>query len=165
MSEEEIRGLVKDVLKTDEIIHSQQLGVDWTSSVIPESIHKVHPPEQVMSATQIAQEVFSSTSVSSSQESLMSEYDRRRSGLEAGEQEEGFFGVGQLGVYPTIFVRKAMEMISEEGDFLVEVTVNILYLYRQRNANVIMYMTHCLCQVCQTGGPLLSCENANIRLY
>lgn len=126
MSEEEIRGLVKGVLKTDDIIHSQQLGVDWTSPVIPESIHKVHPPEQVMSATQIAQEVFSSTSLSSSQQSqsLMSEYDRRRSGPEAGEQEEGFFGVGQLGVYPTILVRKAMEMISEEGEFLVEVIVN-----------------------------------------
>ena len=124
MSEEEIRGLVKDVLKTDEIIHSQQLGVDWTSPVIPESIHRVHPPEQVMSATQIAQEVFSSTSASSSQQSLMSEYDRRRSGPDAGEQEEGFFGVGQLGMYPTILVRKAMEMISEEGEFLVEVIFN-----------------------------------------
>ena len=123
MSEEEIRGLVKDVLKTDEIIHSQQLGVDWTSPVIPESIHKVHPPEQVMSATQIAQEVFSSTSVSSSQQSLISEYDRRRSGP-AEEQEEGFFGVGQLGMYPTVLVRKAMEMISEEGEFLVEVIVH-----------------------------------------
>ena len=116
MSEEEIRELVRDVLKTDEIIHSQQLGVEWTSPSIPESVHHVHPPEQVLSATQVAQEVFSTTSSSSSQQSLLSPAERRREAEEAGHQ-----GEGQLGGYPTSLVRQAMEMISEEGEFLVEV--------------------------------------------
>ena len=117
MSEEEIRGLVRDVLKTDEIIHSQQLGVEWTSPNVPESVHHVHPPEQVLSATQVAMEVFSSTSASSSQQSLLGPFERKQEATE----EAGHPGEGQLGGYPTSLVRQAMEMISEEGEFLVEV--------------------------------------------
>ncbi|KAI6657547.1 dynein regulatory complex protein 1-like [Oopsacas minuta] len=105
MSEEEIQGLVKDVLKTDEIIHSHQLGVDWTSPELPESVHYVHIPEQVMSATQIAQEVFSTTSASSSQQSLLSVYEMRQIGPDSGGLDTGLFGVGQLGEYPTLLLR------------------------------------------------------------
>ena len=112
-----MRGLVRDVLKTDEIIHSQQLGVEWTTPSIPESVHHVHPPEQILSATQVAQEVFSNTSASSSQQSLLSDSERRRDATE----DAGHQGEGHLGGYPTSLVRQAMEMISEEGEFLVEV--------------------------------------------
>ena len=116
MSEEEIRGLVKDVLKTDEIIHSQQLGVDWTTPALPDSTYRKFVPEQIVSASHILQDVFSSDG--SSQVSLLSDQGRKRG---VGLQDATPFFDGQLGDFPAQFVRQALELISKEGEFLVEV--------------------------------------------
>lgn len=94
MNEQEVRGLMAKVLQADQLIHEQQLGHEWL------------PPKE---------------------EQLLQELDTfSESGTNTGKStaiESAEMGASESGKYTTTKVKKVLDLIKEETQFLLDLKV------------------------------------------
>ncbi|CAK8681370.1 dynein regulatory complex protein 1-like [Clavelina lepadiformis] len=113
MNEDEVRSLVDNVLKADETIHLQQLGLPWNVPDMP--FLKSHGPLEVQTsdprptATSFAKEILAANEKAQKKSS---------DDLEVIEKPESRLSLGA--------VKKLLEVLCDEAGFLVEEKLNKL---------------------------------------
>lgn len=126
MNEEELKGLLKEVLEVDRVIHEQQLGLppDQPDLSFSENVGPLVNGNQSkgVSATQILQEVMSNKSVS-----------------DIGSAEEGV--VPAATIYNKISahtIKQILELLCDEAGFLVEQKLNKLLAPLEKDERSLM---------------------------
>ncbi len=111
MNEETVRGLASEVLHADEVVHRQQLGLDWEQPPAVESpmthfLHQTRANTQLSQATLYASQVLS---------------DAGSDGV-GSESEHGPSASSPPtdAVYPSPVIRTVLELLCQESDFLIE---------------------------------------------
>ena len=139
MNEEKVRSLASDVLNADEIIHKQQLGLDWESPATVES--------PMTALTQVRARETSQATLYASQ--ILSEAG---SGGGGGGEEEvaGSDGDGPPTVEPTSrastlptvhnpkLIKDVLELLCEESEFLIESKLSRLLLPLESHERMLM---------------------------
>lgn len=113
MNEEKVRKLVSEVESVDEIIHRQQLGLDWEAPPAIES-----PLERVFSKRQAGKDVSRATayvsqiiSESGSEASLSATAELQPNTSSASTEET---------LYSPVLIKQVLEMLCSECEFLIE---------------------------------------------
>ena len=108
MNEEKVRALASEVKGVDEMVHRQQLGLEWDPPPDVESPLKPHlnkfEPE-VSRATMYASQILSDTTLLQQKES--------------GDLQEAT-PVSYSQPVPTVVVRQVLELLAKESGFLIE---------------------------------------------
>lgn len=107
MNEERVGLLAEEVLNADQVIHQQQLGLQWERPCLPESpVTRASSPSAARPTnTSLSQATLYASQVLSHTES-------------EGAPEE--VGGAQPPSYPTPLVRRVLEMLCVEAEFLIE---------------------------------------------
>lgn len=114
MNEEKVRKLAEEVGSVDEIIHKQQLGLDWKASSPVESplvkafaskSHERNVSKATLYASQIISEVGSETSVTDH------DHEQLRPKDSATSAET---------IYSPVIIKQVLELLCSECEFLIE---------------------------------------------
>ncbi|KAK3706560.1 hypothetical protein RRG08_055000 [Elysia crispata] len=126
MNEEELKGLLKEVLEVDRVIHEQQLGLppDQPDLSFVENVGPLvnSGKSQGASATQILHEIMSNKSAS-----------------DADAAEEG--GIAPAAIYNKISahtIKQILELLCDEAGFLVEQKLNKLLAPLEKDERSLM---------------------------
>lgn len=105
MNEEKVRSLATDVLNADEIIHRQQLGLEWEAP----------PPVESPVAT-----AFVRTETQMSQATLYASQILSEAGSDRDEGKAPSVASTTTTIYPPFLVKQVLELLCEETGFLIE---------------------------------------------
>ena len=129
MNEGKVRELAKEVMHADRVVHTQQLGLDWSQPQEEPS-----PMEHVLALVKnkLSQATMYASQVLSQAESG-AETDRNVAGTQEGGGEGGGEGEGEedrvrtssatssrVQIHPPVIVKRVLELLCEEAGFLLD---------------------------------------------
>ncbi len=128
MNEEKVRSLSSEVLSADEIVHKQQLGLDWEAPPPVES-PMLHILQQTRAETQQSQATLYASQV-------LSEAGSNRDSV--SEHAPSVSSTTTIPVYPTYLIRAILELLCQESDFLIESKLARLLAPLEKDEQMLM---------------------------
>lgn len=129
MNEEKVRELAQSVADADQIIHEQQLGLTWTP---PEPV----PCELQPLLTQTSREISQATMYVSQ---ILSETDTASEKLQLTGADESTSSLVKKGKKLShSIIKETLEVIAEEGSFLIESKIHQLLAPLEKEERMLM---------------------------
>ena len=129
MNEEKVRSLANKVLNVDEIVHRQQLGLEWEQPPPIESPMAHVLPQASQAETQHSQAMLYASTV-------LSEAGSDRDSV--SEHPPSMAMSATAPVYPSYLIRAVLELLCQESDFLIESKLTRLLAPLEKDEQMLM---------------------------